>query len=1346
MHIMNKNIVVLIFLFVCIQVQSVAERYAFKHITMDNGLSHNQVNCIYRDADGFMWFATASGLTRYDGYTMRVFSHQQDSVLTDYNYIAWITDWGKDKLIGLSIGTYFLFDKHTETFSSANKYFESFGVPTIDNLFVDSQMNVWIVSGQRLFVFSYSQKTMLTSSDGVDLGEESVVTSLCEHNAIVYLMCNNGTLLLVPMSNAYTAASIVRKQTPAERGTHHIFVDSDADYWIYTDSHEGLWYYKSDTKNWYRCTNSEESTIRVPAFVINSMAEDAKHCIWVTSNHGGACVVNKHTQSVTNVQSNKNDSRSVQSNSLNCVYCDVSGNVWIGTVRSGISVYNESVFKFSIDDLSLSGVPTDFVPQINTIEEDKSGNMWYGSNGSGLLCVPRNGKAILYRHLASDAGSIPNDIIVDVLADSKGRIWVGSFLGGLSYFDGTKFFSFKGKKEYLPSVNSENIWAIAEDNAHNIWVGSLGKGLAVCNAKTGQWKEFNSNNSVLPTDYISQIVPTADNNVFVSTSYGVVQCDADGHIKMVGANLPAVMSNVNDIFVDSRGLLWVGSDNGLTVLDGQTFEQCAYFDTKAGLQHNVITGIVEDTDRNMWITTTCGISNIIVNINPRTNHYSFTIYGYDEHDGMMQGALNVRSVKRTSYGEIIVGGNYGIARFYPNKIKYNKETPTPIFTSLSVLGHEVGIGEEYDGHVILQKAMPYTDSIVLNYSDNMFTVSFSTLSSVLPEKVTYSYNLEGFSDKWIPAEGHSVTYTNLTYGNYTLKVRASNCDGFSSLADAELHIRILPPWWRTTTAYVSYAIILLLLIVFVVFVVRRRELEKYNLKQLEAEIEKKSEIDEMKLRFFTNVSHELRTPLSLIISPLESLLSTITDETVKSKLDMMHRNAQSLLSIVNQLLDLRKTDSNAMQLNLSEGDLVSFVQIQSDDFAQLSERDIKFSFATTETSIYTQFDKDKISKVLNNILSNALKYTPDGGSITTTVSLTDNKQSALISIADTGIGIPDEHKKQIFERFYQVPRTEVSYGGSGIGLHLVKEFVGMHGGTVAATDNEGGGTIFSITLPLRAITSTEPDTEEVEPTIGANGRKRIIVVDDNADFRTLITEVLSDEFDIVQAKNGQEAFEQIVRIQPDIIISDVMMPVMDGNQLCQKVKSDIRTSHIPFVMLTAKTAEEHRIEGLSAGADDYIPKPFNAQILKLRVAKLIDLATKRHAAFHKQIEPEPSEITITTLDEKLIQKAVKYVEDNISSTELSVEELSKHLGMSRVHLYKKLLSITGHTPIEFIRIIRLKRAAQMLKDKQQNVSDVAYAVGFNNPKYFSKYFRDEFGMLPSVYQNNTEGINKNIEL
>ena len=610
---------------------------------------------------------------------------------------------------------------------------------------------------------------------------------------------------------------------------------------------------------------------------------------------------------------------------------------------------------------------------------------------------------------------------------------------------------------------------------------------------------------------------------------------------------------------------------------------------------------------------------------------------------------------------------------------------------------------------------------------------------------------------------HRVTYTNLAPGTYILKVKATNSDGYAGTEEASLKIVILPPFWMTPWAYIVYALLIVGVVSFSLYAVQRRERNKFRIRQIEEDAKKREELSQMKFRFFTNVSHELRTPLTLIISPMESMMKEITDEKLHGKLQLMYRNAQRLLNLVNQLLDFRKNEMAGLHLTLSEGDIVAYVRSICASFLMLSEKKhVHLTFFSAMESLNMSFDEDKIGKVVMNLLSNAFKFTPDGGRVDVALEMSKEMSGRLlIKVSDTGVGIRDEDKERIFERFYQVEQEEPEHQstGSGIGLSLVRDFVTLHEGTVRVVDNVGSGSVFLVELPVKHVRVSPPKpaplTEEVEeheellPGMEEEAlsvdllddmednedekeKPLALIVDDNEDLVAFMKDSLSLYFRIQSASNGREAWQKISELMPDIIVSDVMMPEMDGNELCRWVKTDKRTSDIPMILLTARQAVEDKVEGLTIGADDYVTKPFNVEILILRMRKLIDLSKKRKAK--SLIDPEPSEIAITSLDEKLVENAIKYVEANIGRCDLSVEELSRGLGMSRVHLYKKLLQITGKTPIEFIRVIRLKRAAQMLRESQQNVSEIAYQLGFNNPKYFSKYFKDEFGVLPSVYQ------------
>ena len=555
-------------------------------------------------------------------------------------------------------------------------------------------------------------------------------------------------------------------------------------------------------------------------------------------------------------------------------------------------------------------------------------------------------------------------------------------------------------------------------------------------------------------------------------------------------------------------------------------------------------------------------------------------------------------------------------------------------------------------------------------------------------------------------------------------------------------------WW----AYLLYTVGLVIVLFLARYRMLKREREKFHLQQIENEVAKNEEINNMKFRFFTNVSHELRTPLTLIISPLEGMLKETTDELQSTRLQLMYRNAQRLLHLVNQLLDFRKGEMSTHQLSLSEGDIISYVHSVCNSFLLMADKKhIQFSFFSGIDTFSMAFDADKVGKIVMNLLSNAFKFTPEGGRVTVMIEHVAGTPDILeIKIADTGIGISDVDKEHIFERFYQAGHKGVEETtGNGIGLSLVRDFVTLHEGEVKVFDNIGMGSVFVIQFPVKHVETQvqlpeetgmsagdEEDKEMKEEAREETERKNfplLLIVDDNEDFRIFMRYSLELQYRVKLAVNGKEAWEMMQEELPDLVISDVMMPQMDGNELCRLIKQDKRTAHIPVILLTARQNTEAKLEGLQTGADDYVTKPFNMTILVLRIRKLIELS-RYHRVTQGMIDPAPSEIVITSLDEKLIEKAIKYVEDNMSRTELSVEELSRELGMSRVHLYKKLLQITGKTPIEFIRVIRLKRAAQLLRESQLHVSEVAFEVGFNNPKYFSRYFKDEFGVLPSVYQ------------
>ena len=1063
----------------------------------------------------------------------------------------------------------------------------------------------------------------------------------------------------------------------------------------------------------------------------------------VGKDYDGIDVLEKETGKVTSLVAHDDNGRSLPHNTIYDLYADRDGVMWVGTYKKGVSYYSESIFKFNMYEWG----------DITCIEQADEDRLWLGTNDHGILLWNRStGKAEPFWRDVE--GQLPNPV-VSMLKSKDGKLWVGTFNGGLYCMNGSQVRSYK--EGTGNALASNNVWALVEDDKGRIWIASLGGGLQCLEPLSGTFETYTSNNSALLENNVTSLCWVDDNTLFFGTaSQGVGTMDMrTREIKKIqGQSDSMKLSNdaVNHVYKDSRGLVWIATREGLNVYDTRRH---MFLDLSpvAEAKGNFIAAITEDQERNMWVSTSRKVIRVTVASDGKGS-YLFDSRAYNSEDGLQNCDFNQRSIKTLHNGIIAIGGLYGVNIFAPDHIRYNKMLPNVMFTGLSLFDEAVKVGQSYGGRVLIEKELNDVENVEFDYKQNIFSVSFASDNYNLPEKTQYMYKLEGFNNDWLtlPVGVHNVTFTNLAPGKYVLRVKAINSDGYVGIKEATLGIVVNPPFWMSWWAYLLYAAGLVVVLFLARYRMLKREREKFHLQQIENEVAKNEEINNMKFRFFTNVSHELRTPLTLIISPLEGMLKETTDELQSIRLQLMYRNAQRLLHLVNQLLDFRKGEMSTHQLSLSEGDIISYVHSVCNSFLLMADKKhIQFSFFSGIDTFSMAFDADKVGKIVMNLLSNAFKFTPEGGRVTVMIEHVAGTPDMLeIKIADTGIGISDVDKEHIFERFYQADHKGVEETtGNGIGLSLVRDFVTLHEGEVKVFDNIGTGSVFVIQFPVKHVETQvqlppetgisigeEEDKEIKEETREETERKDfplLLIVDDNEDFRIFMRYSLELQYRVKLAVNGNEAWEMMQEELPDLVISDVMMPQMDGNELCRLIKQDKRTAHIPVILLTARQNTEAKLEGLQTGADDYVTKPFNMTILVLRIRKLIELS-RYHRVTQGMIDPAPSEIVITSLDEKLIEKAIKYVEDNMSRTELAVEELSRELGMSRVHLYKKLLQITGKTPIEFIRVIRLKRAAQLLRESQLHVSEVAFEVGFNNPKYFSRYFKDEFGVLPSVYQ------------
>jgi signal transduction histidine kinase/DNA-binding response OmpR family regulator len=803
---------------------------------------------------------------------------------------------------------------------------------------------------------------------------------------------------------------------------------------------------------------------------------------------------------------------------------------------------------------------------------------------------------------------------------------------------------------------------------------------------------------------------------------------------------------------DSRGMFWIGTKQGLSILDNNRVA-IQHITMADGLPTNSIVSMLEDEKGNIWLGTSKGLVNVIVE-QPGPSSITYKLNTYTEKNGLQGRLFNDNAAFKTDSGDLVFGGPNGFNIIKPDEMKFDHSGSKIVFTQLQIFNKEVKPGDHLNNRPVLTRSMVDTQEIVLQSHENVFSLSFATLNYLEPEDVKYFYKLEGFNNDWIildRSRENAISYTNLSPGEYVLRVKAED-----NTETPEIQITILPPFWKTKYAFVGYFLIILALLWVARKMVISRAKLKFALEEEKKEAIRVHQMDMMKIKFFTNISHEFRTPLSLILSPIERILEKEDNEDNRKQFFLIQRNAKRLMNLVNQLLDFRKIEVQEIKLALTENDIVSFARETCASFSDLSEKkNIDLSFYSKPLKLVTMFDRDKLERIIFNLLSNAFKFTPEGGRISVVLEFEENavlpntQTGSLVklTIKDTGIGIPEDKKEKIFDRFFQNSSPEnIVNQGSGIGLSITKEFVQLHGGKIYVESGTEGSS-FVVLLPVElSSTNVNSKTDEShfsfkqdelslqEQTSKFDQKKqKLLIVEDNEDFRFYLKDNLKEEFNILEATNGEQGYKIATLQSPDLIVSDVIMPKLDGFQMTKKIRNDLRTNHIPIILLTSSSKEEQKIEGFNNGASEYLTKPFNYKLLLSRIKSLINEREIVKKSLQKRMDISPSEIDITPLDEKLISRAVKLVEKNISNADFSVEEMGRELGISRTHLYKKMVALTGKSPVEFIRLIRIKRASQLLEKSQLTVSEVSNEVGINNLKFFARYFKAEYNMLPSQY-------------
>jgi len=1320
---------------------------SFFKYTAEHGLSNSHVNAIGQDSKGFIWVGTNDGLNRFDG--MRF---------------------------------------HTFHYSLADS--SSINSNTIYSIFTDRDNTTWFGTFTGLCSYDYTREQFIRHT----LPPQANTLAYTPVRAIA--QTNDGDLWLATSGGGLARMNI---QTGDVKYFRHndtdpksicsdylqaIAIDNSGRVWVGSENN-GISILEPATGE---CTNFSKESGKIGSNVISTMCKASNGQIWIGAFEGNVSVYYPETDklqmirlsdrnvSVFGITEGRQDdmwigtqeeglfhygpdrtdhfsnqignATNLINDNIHALFTDDNSNLWLGVFQGGINMLKPR----PIFDGSVLGNESKLSKKtILGIYPDSKENIYICTDGDGLLIWDsQSGKV---EHIQAGDKGLKANTIRCAYKDHENRVWLGTYLKGLQEYDPAKK-SFGGY-ENIPgdpeSLSNNDVTAIVEDRLGNLWIGTNGGGLNRLDKSTGKFIHYrqnkdNTQKSII-NNHITSLYLDSHGYLWITTYWGLSRMDpAKGDVKnfsLVGYNNTYIC-----LYEDSKQRFWAGTTMGLKLMNINDGSFTVY-STKEGLPSNVVNAIVEDSDGNLWLSTNQGICKF--------NYEKGTFRNFYTEDGLASNEFIHNSFAIDNDGEIYFGSVDGVTRFYPDKINSNRNTPRIEITDLLVFNQRVAPN---DGHQILSKAISETDAIKLNWDDNSFTLVFNAIDYLQPQKIKYAFRITGFDPNWTYHDHsqNSASYTNLDAGVYHFEVKATS-DGETWSKPISLKITVIAPIWKRWWAILSYIIIIAGIIYWWWTYVRKSELEKQEIRIQNMRQQNDIALNKSRLQFFTNISHEFRTPLTLIMSPLEDMMEQPgIDEPAKRRLNIMHRNAERLLRLVNQVMDLRKIDNNSMQMTPVRCDLVRFVREIFENFQQLAESNgIAFTFSSTLTEYWTYIDTEKIDKAIYNLLSNSFKFTPEGGKIAVSVRRADNglSNNVVIIVEDNGKGIAEQNIDKIFDRFFQGD-TSTLQQGTGIGLWLTKQFIEMHNGIISVSSEVGRGTAFTIMLTdgqeFKDMASSEPEyshiglldvveqrSNDIVPesekakTEVPESKPSILVVEDNDDIREYLNTGLSPLYNITTACNGKEGLDTARQTIPDLVITDITMPVMDGIEMSRTLKTDIETCHIPIIMLTAKSSEEQRIEGLETGADSYIPKPFNPKHLLVRIEKLLELRKTLREKFGNDIGFEAEQTAITVPDRDLLKKVTSVIKKRISDSSLSVETLAEEVGISRGHLQRKLKSLTGQNPNEFIRIIRLKQAAEILSEKDVSIAEVSEMVGFNSQSYFSTAFTKQFNISPSQY-------------
>jgi len=1295
-----------------------------KRFDADNLLSSSFTNQVYLDRDGFIWAATRNGLCRYDGYRVTIFKKENEGGQAS-NHVNCIMQDRKGLFYIGMFGALQTYDGRT--FRNVKiKDLKGNDFPGYVTCFLERKNGDIIVgtSGHGLLIMKSSEEAQQL---GGDLAKVETVNGLMEDN--------QGRLWIVTEKRGvlvYHNGKVVKRYMQDDTlisTARCVCQEKSGKIYVGTSIH-GLFQLQGDSFKHVEETGDK---------FVSALYCSKDGSVLIGYDGAGLGVLDPKTNQVNDNPYYSSDF-DLSMSKIMSITEDQAGNLWLGMLHKGVYMQPASKTEFGYMGFKLGTQNLIGQACVTSTLIDSKGNVWIGTDKDGLYRLNTQGQ--LLKHYAAE---VPATILT-LCEDQKGNIWLGSYQEGCGWIDtGGSYHKFS-----LPQGPRVSVFGVEGDPQGNIWLATMGNGLLKVTTdgdiksytmKEGADRDRNVNSMV--NDYISKLSVSPDGKrIYLATTVGVCCLDVEKNswTKTFGQNCLLYGTPIR-IVKEYGGRLWIGSNNGLISYDLLSHHMQQY-GTDKGLADNGIASIEEDLNGRLWISTDHGLCCH----DPKSGQTE----NYFVDNGLQSNEFSDGASWVTGEGTMLFGGVGGITYFDPKKIHVTEWNSSVKLTAFIVNGAPVIPGTKSGGYVVCDTTVMASQQFHLAYHDNTFTIQLSTLTYDSPEHITYLYSINGEEFVRLLPGQNEITFSHLSTGTYKFRIKAERNN--QQTAEKEFIVVIHSPWWQTWWAYCIYVLLAALALWQYIKMRNRQVQDRLRLQEhIHAE-----QMGEAKLRFFMNISHEIRTPMTLILTPLISLMKQDNDPHRRSVYQTIKRNAERILSLINQLMDLRKIDKGMMQMHMSETDLVAFVKDLHTLFEhQARAKRINFIFEHDEEKMPVWIDKKQFDKVIVNILSNAFKFTPTEGEIL--LKLSKDDKNAVISISDNGEQIPEDKLEHIFKRFYQTTSTvNDTHTGTGIGLDLTRSLVELHHGTIVARNLEKGCE-FVVTIPLgkghlkeeelQMVKVDEPidgmldeladfETEE-QPAEPQSGRKlTLVIAEDDDEIRDYLCEVLGEDYDTKPCPNGKVAWHEILRCSPDLVLSDVMMPLMDGNALATMLKSNPQTSHIPIVLLTAKNRDDDKLEGLETGADAYIVKPFNLEILKRTIKNLITSRQQLRLKYGRndQLEDQVDKVKMKSPDEKLLERVMKVINQNLSNSDLSVDMIASEVGISRVHLHRKMKELTGQTPHDFIRNIRLKQAAHLLSTGDMNITEVMYACGFSNSASFSTIFKKFYGMTPREYK------------